>query len=344
MKVGNIKKIKILGFVLSSLFLAPCFPAQAQETEKVPLVGYLSRASRNQESFIKGLRELGYVNGQSISLIVRNAFRRSELFPKLAAELVNHKVNVIVATSDIAARAAKEATSTIPIVVVAGEDLVDTGLVTSVARPGGNITGITIFDRELTGKQLELLKQAVPTASRVGVLWNSESSTGVPIFKQIEAVAPALGVELHSMDMRWSKLPPGCNRAWIGPECPHYDIALKTAIQGRVTAFIVVASTFLPMGPAMEILDLMAKTKSPAIYNREDWVSRGGMMFYGPSRDDMLRRAAIYVDKILKGANPADLPVERPTKFEFVVNLKTANQIGVTIPPNVLARANEVIR
>ncbi|HXV83319.1 MAG TPA: ABC transporter substrate-binding protein [Candidatus Binatia bacterium] len=331
-------------FSLFAMLFAPCSSAQAQQGAKVPLVGYLSgTAARNQEFFIKGLRELGYVNGKNISLIARYT-GRPELLPKFAAELVNYKVNVIVATSEVAAQAAKEATSTIPIVVVAGGDLVRTGLVASIARPGENITGLTFFDQELAGKQLEILKEAVPTVSRVGVLWNSENATGLPIFKQIKATAPALGVELHSMDMRWSELSPGCRTVWLGPNCPDFDTAFKAAIQSRVGAFMVVASSFSFPPQSTEILELMAETSLPAMYNREDWVRRGGMMFYGASRNDMLRRAATYVDKILKGRKPADLPVERPAKFEFVVNLKTANQIGLTIPPNVLARADRVIR
>ena len=339
------KKAAVTCVVIAVILLAVAVRAQAQQSGKVPLVGYLSgAAARGQEFFMEGLGELGYVNGETFALIVRFSGRRPELLPKLAAELVNLKVSVIVATSEMAAQAAKDATSTIPIVVVAGTDLVKNGLVTSLARPGGNITGITFFDQELAGKQLELVKEAAPTVSRVGVFWNSENVTGGLIFKQLEAVAPALGVELYSMDMRWTKLTPGCRMVWLGTDCPDFDKALKAAIQSGVGAFMVVASTFHFPPLLTHILELLTKTRLLALYNREEWVSRGGMMFYGPSRKDMLRRAATYADKILKGEKPGDLPVERPTKFDFTVNLRAAKEIGLTIPPNVLVRATRVIQ
>ncbi len=294
----------------------------------------------------EGLAELGYVDGQNIAIMYRAAFNRPELLPKLAAELVNLKVDVIVSGNSTAARAAKKATATIPIVVVAGEDLVMTGLVASLARPGGNVTGFTTFDPELAGKRLELLKEAFPTVSRVGVLWNSDSATGMPIFRQIEAAAQALGVELHSMEMRVTKLSPGCSKQeWLGSSsCPDFDKAFQAAVERRVGALMVVASTFAFPPQQAHILELVTKTQLPAIYNRSSWVSTGGLMFYGPSRNDLLRRAATYVDKILKGAKAANLPVEQPTKFELIINLKTAKRIGVTIPPEVLFRADKVIK
>jgi putative ABC transport system substrate-binding protein len=290
----------------------------------------------------EGLAELGYTEGQNIAIVYRGAARRPELLPKLAAELVNLKVDVIVSENSTAARAAKKATATIPIVVVAGEDLVKTGLVASLARPGGNVTGLTMSDPELAGKRLELLKEAFPTVSRVGVLWNSDSSTGMPIFRRIEAAAQALGVKLHSMEMRVTKLSPGCSRVWVGSSsCPDFDRAFQAAIERRVDALMVVASTFVFPPQQAHIFELVTKTELPAIYNR--W-SRGGLMFYGPSRNDLFRRAATYVDKILKGAKAANLPVEQPTKFELIINLKTARLIGVTIPPEVLFRADKVFK
>ncbi len=196
---------------------------------------------------------------------------------------------------------------------------------------------------ELAGKRLELLKEAFPTVSRVGVLWNSDSVTGMPIFRQIEAAAQALGVEVHSMEMRVTKLSPECSKEWLGSSCTDFDRAFQAAIERRVVAFMVVASTF-SFPKQDHILELVTKTQLPAIYDRKRLVRKGGLLFYGPSRNDLLRRAATYVDKILKGAKAANLPVEQPTKFELIINLKTAKLIGVTIPPEVLFRADKVIK
>jgi putative ABC transport system substrate-binding protein len=323
--------------------LVVALSAEAQQAGKVYRIGYLSAAGGHGLRFLEeGLAELGYTEGQNITIVYRSASRRPELLPKLAAELVNLNVDVIVSENSTVARAAKKATATIPIVVVAGEDLVRTGLVASLARPGGNVTGLTMSDPELAGKRLELLKEAFPSASRVGVLWNSDSATGMPIFRRIEAAAQALGVELHSMKMRVTKLSPGCYRVWVGSSsCPDFDRAFQAAIERRVDALMVVASTFVFPPQRAHIFELVTKTELPAIYNR---FLRGGLMFYGPSRNDLFRRAATYVDKILKGAKAANLPVEQPTKFELIINLKTARLIGVTIPPEVLFRADKVFK
>ncbi len=291
----------------------------------------------------EGLAELGYTEGQNIAIVDRHGGHRIERLTKVMPELVDFEVDVIVVETSTAARIAKKVTATIPIVVVAGADLVRTGLVASLARPGGNVTGFTTFDPELAGKRLELLKEAFPTVSRVGVLWNSDSATGMPIFRQIEAAAQRLGVELHSMEMRVTKLSPGCSKPYIGSSCTDFDRAFQAAIERRVVAFMVVGSTF-SLPKRWHILELVTKTQLPAIYDRNSGVWRGGLMFYGPSRNDLLRRAATYVDKILKGANPANLPVEQPKKFELIINLKTAKQIGVTIPPSILFRADKVIK
>ncbi len=341
----RLRTIALIGILVLGLLAAP-LPTEAQQTGKVPLIGYVAPFGRGLRFLKEGLAELGYTEGQNIAIVHRSELWgfRPELLPKLAAELVNLKVDVIVAQNVSGALAAKKATATIPIVVVAGEDLVRTGLVASLARPGGNVTGITMSDPELAGKRLELLKEAFPTVSRVGVLWNSDSTTGMPIFRQIEAAAQALGVELHSMKMRVTKLSPGCSRVWVGSSCPDFDKAFQAAIERRVDALMVVASTFGFPPQQAHIFELVTKTQLPAIYNRSSLVWRGGLMFYGPSRNDLLRRAATYVDKILKGAKAANLPVEQPTKFELIINLKTAKLIGVTIPPEVLFRADKVIK
>ncbi len=342
-------RLRTIGLIstLAIGLLAVPLPAEAQQAGKVPLIGYVAPYGRGLRFLKEGLAELGYTEGQNIAIVLRSELWgfRPERLPKLAAELVNLKVDVIVVETSTAARIAKKATATIPIVVVAGADLVRTGLVARLARPGGNVTGFTISDPELAGKRLELLKEAFPTVSRVGVLWNSDSVTGMPIFRQIEAAAQALGVELHSMEMRVTKLSPGCSRVWVGSSsCPDFDKAFQAAIERRVDAFMVVASTFDFPPQQAHIFELVTKTQLPAIYNRSSLVWRGGLMFYGPSRNDLLRRAATYVDKILKGAKAANLPVEQPTKFELIINLKTAKLIGVTIPPEVLFRADKVIK
>ncbi len=275
----------------------------------------------------QGLRELGYVHGQNIAVVALGVSGERERYPEFAAELVNYEVDVIVAVGSGAARAAKEATTTIPIVVVTGTNPQWQELVASLARPGGNVTGFSTFSIKLGGKRLELLKEAVPSVSRVGILRDAGRSESR--YTQIVSAAEALGIEHHSIEIASSN--------------PDFDGAFEAAMKRRVDAFVVMHNTLTSYHRA-RILELVAKTKLPALYERPGWVRRGGLMFYGADRDDLTRRAATYVDKILKGAKPGDLPVQGPTKFDLVINLKTAKALGLTIPPGVLLQATKVIK
>jgi putative ABC transport system substrate-binding protein len=258
----------------------------------------------------------------------RSAEGKSERVPALAAELVRLKVDVIVSSGSLATRAAKEATVTIPIVIAQDSDPVGNGFVASLARPGGNITGLATLAPELSGKQLELMKEIVPRLSHVAVLGTSTRPGNAQSLKETELAAGAFGVKLQYLDI-------------LSPK--DIEIAFRTASKGRTDAVLVLTSAFAT-SQRTQITDLAVKHRLPAIYDRLEFVEDGGLMTYSVSSTDLFRRAATYVDKILKGAKPADLPVEQPTKFELVINLKTAKQIGVTIPPNLLARADRVIR
>jgi len=325
-------RLRTIGLINSLVLglLAGPLPVEAQQAKKIPKVGFLSTTSgRNIKPLRESLRELGYVDGKNITIVTRNANRKFKRLPKLAAELVNLKVDVIVTAQTAAALAAKKVTSTTPIVVLTGSDLVKVGLVDSLARPGANVTGFSMFSVELGKKLLELLKEAFPNVSRVGVLWHPENPMGMPSLRQIETVAPASGVKVHSMEV------PGTTSH------PDFDGAFQAAIGKRVDAFIVVAVS----GKFRKrVLKLVAKTQLPAIYWRHSWVRSGALMFYGPRRDDLFRPAAQYVDRILKGARPAELPVQRSTRFYLVINLKTAKKQGITIPPQFLTRADRVIK
>ncbi len=268
------------------------------------------------------------MEGQNITLVFPSGEVRPERLPHLAAELVSLKVDVIVAATSVAVQAAKEATKTIPIVTPVTTDPVETGLVASLARPGGNITGLTPIASELSGKRLQLLKTVVPGASRIAVLSNPTSAGVPPQMRATEAAARALGVQLQSLEVR-------------GPD--EFETAFQAATKGRAGALIALDDP-LVFTHRVRIVKLTAKSRLPAMYGLTGFVEAGGLMSYGPNLADMYRRAATYVDKILKGAKPADLPVEQPTKFEFVVNLKTAKALGLTIPQSVLIRADEVIR
>ena len=311
--------------------------SRAQQPVKIPRVGYISGTGEasnpgpNVEAFQLGLRDLGYVEGRNIVVEYRYSGTDRGRVPASVAELVQLKVNVLVAAYHGASIAAKQATQSIPIVMVTALDPVATGIVDSLARPGGNITGLTRLTRELSGKRLELLKEMVPKMSRVGVLWDASARVGAPAvaFKEYEAVAPALGVELQSLPVR-------------GPN-PDLERAFEAAAKLHPNALIVIFNPLLDRY-AKHIADLAIRNRLPSIYERREYVEYGGLMSYSSNDADNFRRAATYVDKILKGAKPADLPVEQPTKFELVINLKTAKQIGLTIPPNVLARADKVIR
>jgi putative tryptophan/tyrosine transport system substrate-binding protein len=322
----------IFCIALGAVLFAVSFPVQAQQPpKKIPRIGILypeSAPSPRIEEFQRGLRELGYNEGQNIILEYRYADGKRERLPELAADLVRLNVNVIFAPTTLAASPAKNATSTIPIVMVSGEP-VETGLVASFAHPGGNVTGLAAFSPDLIGKRLEILKQVVPQASRVGVLWDSEGPAKILEFKEGQAVAPTLGIQIQSLP--------------IQAPSPDIEGAFKAAIKGKVQALVVLGNP-LTLGYNRQIVELATRHRLPSISDARQFVEVGGLVSYGPNFSDVYRRAAIYVDKILKGAKPADLPVEQPTKFEFVINLKAAKQIGLTIPPNVLARADKVIR
>jgi putative ABC transport system substrate-binding protein len=307
--------------------------AQAQQAKKMAHVGFLSftspaAISSRIEGFRQGLRELGYVEGKNIIIEWRFAEGKLDRAPALAAELVRLKVDVIVTGGPQSTRAAKEATITIPIVMAFDNDPVGNGFVASLARPGGNITGLSTLYPEISGKQLELLKEIVPRLSRLAVFGNSTQPGNAQALKETELAAGALAVQLQYLDVRDPK---------------DIETAFRAASRGRADAVLVLENAVLA-SQRKEIADLAVKSRLPAIYWRSDFVEAGGLMSYGVSLPDLDRRAATYVDKILKDAKPADLPVEQPKKFELIINLKAAKQIGVTIPPNVLARADRVIK
>jgi len=316
-----------------SLIIAVVFAggvAQAQQPTKVPQIGYLGGVSLSantarHEAFRQGLRELSYVEGKNIVIDWRSADGKLDRLPALAAELARLKVAVIVTSGGSATRAAKEATNSIPIVITNDPDPVGDGIVSSLARPGGNITGLSTLAPELNGKRLEILREVVPKLSRLAVL---RTSTNPGVVRELDLAAKAFGVKLQYLDVLNSK---------------DIDSAFRAASEGRADGVLVLASGIISAQRA-KIADLAVKNRLPVIYHESRYVEAGGLMFYGVSLLDLDRRAATYVDKILKGAKPADLPVEQPTKFEFIINLKAAKQIGLTIPPNVLARADKVIR
>ena len=302
----------------------------AEQPGKVARIGYLSLGSSTSapHAFRQGLRDFGYVEGQNIVIEYRYAEGRAERLPDLAAELLRLNVDVIVAGGTPAPLAAKHATGTIPIVMTSAGDPVGSGLVASLARPGGNVTGLSTFTRELAAKRLQLLKEVVPGASRVAVLWNAANPYAVLNMRETEAAARTLGGQVQSLEVR-------------GPD--DVENAFPAAIRGRAGALIVVDDplTYLYR---MRIADLAARNRLPAMYGFREYAEAGGLMAFGASLADLGRRAATYVDKILKGARPADLPVEQPTKFELVINMKTAKALGLTIPQSLLLRADEVIQ
>jgi putative ABC transport system substrate-binding protein len=304
----------------------------AQPT-KIPRIGFLitgstSSASTRVEAFRRGLRDLGYVEGKNIAIEYRYAAGKSDRLPELTAELLRLKPDVLVVQGAPAAHAAKDATRTIPIVMSNAADPVGTGLVASLAQPGGNVTGLSDFNVGVITKRLELLKEVVHTASRIAVLLNPANPTNPLQLKDLQVIAPALRVALHALEIK-------------GPD--DIEPAFTTMKKERASAVLVFGDPMFG-SQRTRLIELTAKNRLPAIWSVSDYVDAGGLMSYGTSLDDLHRRAATYVDKILKGAKAANLPVEQPTKFEFVVNLKAAKQIGLTIPPNVLARADRVIR
>jgi putative tryptophan/tyrosine transport system substrate-binding protein len=324
----------VTGFALSAMLYALCVAAEAQQPKKVPRIGFLSAVSsasipRNRiEAFQQGLRELGHVEGKNIVIEYRFADGKQDRLKEIVAELLRLKVEVIVTGGPTATRPAKEATSTTPIVMGFDNDPVGSGFVASLARPGKNITGLSTLHPEISGKQLELLKEIVPKLSRVGVLGNWTQPGNKQALTELKAAAETLGLQLQYLEVQTSK---------------DIDVVFQEATKGRAEAILVLANPVIIYQRA-HFIDLATKNRLPAAYSQPEFVDAGGLFSYTASFSDLFRRAATYVDKILKGAKPADLPVEQPTKFEFIINLKAAKQIGVTIPPNVLARADRVIK
>jgi putative ABC transport system substrate-binding protein len=328
------KKVVLLSILVVVVQLAVGVIAEAQQPTKVSRIGYLiaaslSAASARIEAFRQGLRELGYVEGKNIVIEWRSAEGKFDRLPALAAELVRLKVDVIVTAGPIPTRAAKEATNTIPIVMTNDPDPVGTGFVASLARPGGNITGLSTLAPELSGKRLELLKEIVPNLSRVAVLGTSTVPGNAQSLREVDLAAKAFGVKLQYLDV-------------LDPK--DIETAFRAANKGRADAVLMMVAGGVANSQRTQIAELAVKSRLPVIYGGREQVETGGLMSYGVSLADLDRRAATYVDKILKGRTPADLPVEQPMKFEFIVNLKAAKQIGLTIPPNVLVRADRVIR
>ena len=330
---GNSKRAQIIGSALFALLLALCAFAHAQPPTRIPRIGYVSNGLPNrlgpETAFRQGLKDLGYVEGKNILVEYRYQEGKSERGPILVAELVKLKVDVLVAIPSPAIRAAKKATQTIPIVMVTTADPVATGWIDSLARPGGNITGVTRITRDLNGKRLELLKEVVSTPARIGVLFQEDSTSGSIHFKEYETVARALKINLRSLGVRGQKA--------------DFESVFQTAVKAQVSGLVIIANSLTNVN-RKQIAGLAIKYRLPSMYELGDSAEAGGLMSYSAKEADQYRRAAIYVDKILKGAKPADLPVEQPTKFEFVINLKTAKALNLTIPQTVLFRADKVIR
>jgi putative ABC transport system substrate-binding protein len=325
-------KRRIVVLYVATLIATFAHLADAQQPTKIPRIGYLgvtspSAVAARTEAFRQGLRELGYVEGKNIVIEWRYAEGKPDRLSELAAELVRLKVDVIVTGGPQATRPAKETTVTIPIVMAFDNDPVGSGFVASLARPGGNITGLSTLAPEISGKQLELLKEIVPKLSRVTVFGNATMSGNAQALREVKVAAEALGVHLQYLEVQAPK---------------DIETAFRAASKGRADA--VLALTNPVLGYRAQVADLAIKSRVPTMYQASEYVEAGGLMTYGASITDLFRRAATYVDKILKGAKPADIPVEQPTKFELIINLKTAKQIGLTIPPNVLARADRVIK
>ena len=306
--------------------------AEAQQPTKIPRIGFLSLAPAGprvtHEAFRQGLRDLGYIEGQNIVVEYRTAGDRPDRLPALTVELVSLKVDVIVAAGSQAVHAAQQATKTIPVVMTSSSDPVGTGFVASLARPAGNITGLSLLSPDLSTKRLELLKEIVTRLSRVAVLWNPDDPAAKLSLRETEEAAKELAIQLQTLQVR------GAN---------DFDSAFQHASKGRAQAAVLLPAPIMN-ARAGQIAELASKNRLASISFASEFPDAGGLMSYGVNLADLYRRAATYVDKILKGAKPADLPVEQPMKFELVINLKTAKQIGLTIPPNVLVRADRVIR
>jgi putative ABC transport system substrate-binding protein len=319
--------------IVPCALLASPLAVKAQQTGKVYRIGFLGNSTAALEAnlvgpFREGLRELGYVEGRNVQIEYRWGEGKYERFPELVAELVALKVDVLVTAGTPAALAVKRATTTIPLVMVAVGDPVGTGLVASLARPGGSMTGLTSIAPDLEGKRLELLREAVPKLSRVSVIWNPANPFHVTAEKEARSAAQVLQMKVHSVGVRTAQ---------------ELDPAFVAIVKERPGAFIVLADRIF-LHNRGRIVDFAARNRLPAVYAYRELVEAGGLMSFGPNYADMHRRAATFADKILKGAKPADLPVEQPTKFELLINLKTARALGLTIPPSLLARADQVIQ
>lgn len=331
--MGQVQRRKLL--IAAGLLLAMPCASGAQQPVKVARIGFLALDlagnPRGTESFVQGLRELGYVAGRNVVVEYRDAERRLERFPALAAELVALNVDVIVAPSVVASQAAREATRTIPIVFAGVADPVSDGLVASLGRPGGNVTGLANLSPELIGKRLQLLKEAVPGTTRVAILWQPDSGmerTDRATLEDADVAAKALSVQVRVIDVR---VPAELEQAF-------------TKIASERANALLVLGTPMFYTERQRLVGLAERNKLPAMYTSRPFVDAGGLMAYGASLDDLLRRSATYVDKLLKGAKASDLPVERPTKFEFIVNAKTAKALGLTIPHSVLGRADAIVQ
>ena len=327
-----LKNKRLCCLVLCATLHGLCLPAGAQQPTKIPRIGYLTLSSSSpsplQEAFRGGLRQLGYIEGQTIHIEYRYAAGKVEHLKELAAELAGLKLDIIVAANTQSIEASRRATKTIPIVFPVTFDPVASGFVASLARPGGNLTGLTTLNQEVAGKRVELLKEVLPKLSRVAVFRDPTNTGSLFALKETEAAANHMGIRTQVLEVQ------------NGDE---FEGAVKTAIREGAHALILLPDNLFIRQPS-RMIGLVTKNRLPTMFGDHESVEAGGLMYYGANLADLYRRAATYVDKILKGAKPADLPVEQPTKFELIINLKAAKQIGLTIPPDVLARADKVIR
>ena len=329
----------IVSAALGALLFALCVAVEAQQlVGKIPRIGFVANGSASDpatairlDAFRQGLRDLGFIEGKNLNIEYRYAEGRPERLPKLAEDLVRLKVDILVVPNDLTARAAKKATTTIPIVMASSGNPIGTGVIVSLARPGGNVTGLTSYNAELLGKRLGLLKEVIPKVSRFAFLSDasSEASASRAAFEDAQRPAKVLGVQLLSVPVK-------------APN-PDFEGAFRVMAKERIGALITSPSPLIGLHQK-RILQLVDQNRIPAMHSTLEWANAGGLMSYGANQIDLSRRAAVYVDKILKGAKPADLPVEQPTKFEFVINLKTANALNLTIPQSVLYRADKVIK
>jgi putative ABC transport system substrate-binding protein len=324
---------RFAGYALGALLCVTSYPVEAQESKNIPRLGFLSAGAGQDDRdrlavFREGLRELGYVEAKNILIEYRFADGKLNRLPELAVGLVRLNVNIIVTAGNEAVQAAKNATQTIPIVMAFSGDPVGAGFVVNLARPGGNITGLSRINIELTSKRLELLNETVPSATRIAVLFNPEGRVPVLALKEAQAAAQKLGLQVQALEMK-------------APE--DIESAFRSAAKERAGAIMTLPGGFTGFY-RKRIVNLATKSRLPGVYNNARFVEDGGLMSYASDQREEFRRAALYVDRILKGAKPADLPVEQPTKFDLLINLKAAKQIGLTIPPNVLARADRVIK